>query len=598
MEKFDGMLLSCNATQTGLELQFEDDQSFAYAQRVWDWVNGADNHTFLMVVGAGDCDNNPYRVPYSVSELSYDEDLNIAYLNATTGSWRDLAQSYQLQVGNIAMPQGGSRGKRDITKGVSFPLANELPFVAKVEQGPILGELECEDCRTTGQIDFELRVTQNAIGFPDGVELRMSPKGVSAVANLKLKIGSNFKSKKEVFKETVLSFPLNGITIPPDILNVGPFLDIDAGVEVTGVEGSITVSGGVTSTISDSAILRANLFDPSDNEFSGWLPDIDFLPPTIEAQVSATLQMFFMPALRLKAEALGQGVEAGLELKLPFIDLKLEATANSDGGVCDDPAKTLGVEIEPSIGAEFKFEAGTTDGEKTPIEVTIATTSFPLGGICFGTNLDGDSDVPPASSSSPKPSASKSSSQTSTATTAPATKCTANNGLFGTCISTNACSKQGGVSEAGHCPGGADIQCCYQSDGSGDSCKTDDGTSGTCMSTAACSNANAQSVPGFCAGPTNIQCCIPKAEPAATSNVCVLPDSGVSGECISTGSCSSLGGTSTPGLCPGAANIQCCTYSTCFVGMQEGTCQPTSSCKGSTHAGFCPGGSNIQCCTP
>jgi hypothetical protein len=78
MEKFDGMLLSCNATQTGLELQFEDDQSFAYAQRVWDWVNGADNHTFLMVVGAGDCDNNPYRVPYLVSELSYDEDLNIA----------------------------------------------------------------------------------------------------------------------------------------------------------------------------------------------------------------------------------------------------------------------------------------------------------------------------------------------------------------------------------------------------------------------------------------------------------------------------------------------------------------------------------------
>ncbi|KAK5049872.1 hypothetical protein LTR84_003990 [Exophiala bonariae] len=435
MEKFDGMLLSCNATQTGLELQFEDDQTFAYAQRVWDWVNGADNHTFLMVVGAGDCSNNPYRVPYSVSDIVYDEDLNIAHLNATTGSWRDLAPSFQLQVGNVATPQTPQSRRlreRDITKEVSFPLANELPFVAKVEQGPIIGELECENCRTTGKIDFELRVTQNAVGLPDGVELKMSPTGVSAVANLKLKLGSNFKSKKEVFKETVLSFPLNSITIPPDILNVGPFLDIDAGVEVTGVEGSITVTGGVTSKISDSAILRANLFDPLDNEFSGWLPDIDFLPPEIEAQVSATLQMFFMPAVRLKAEALGQGVEAGLELKLPFIDLKLEATANSKGGVCDDPAKTIGVEIEPSIGAEFKFEAGTTDGEKTPIEVTIATTSFPLGGICFGTNPDGnDAPPPPASSSKSSPAAPKSSSKASTATSAPATKCTANNGIFG-----------------------------------------------------------------------------------------------------------------------------------------------------------------------
>ncbi|KEF63602.1 uncharacterized protein A1O9_01580 [Exophiala aquamarina CBS 119918] len=597
MEKFDGMLLSCNTTQTGLELQFEDDQSFVYAQRVWDWVNGADNHTFLMVVGTGDCGDNPYRTPYLVSDILYDEDQNIAHLNATTGSWRDLARSYQLQVGNIAMPRGESPGKRDITKGVSFPLANELPFVAKIEQGPIVGELECEACRTTGQIDFELRVTQNLIGLPDGVELRISPQGVSAVADLKLKLGSNFKSKKEVFKETVLSFPLNGITIPPDILNVGPFLDIDAGVEVTGIEGSITVSGGVTSTIPDTAILRANLFDPLDNEFSGWLPDINFLPPTIEAQVSATLQMFFMPAIRLKAEALGQGVEAGLELKLPFIDLKLEATAHSEGGVCDDPAKTLGVEIEPSVGAELKFEAGTTDGEKTPVEITIATTSFPLGGICFGTNPDADSAGPLASSIGPEPSGTKSSSKTSTATTAPVTECTAQNGLYGTCISTSACSRKGAVSEAGYCPGATDIQCCYQPDGSGDSCKTDEGVLGTCMSTTACSDARAQSVPGFCAGPTNIQCCIPKAEPAATSSVCVLPTSGVSGECIGAGSCSSKGGSSTPGLCPGAANIQCCTYSTCLVGAQEGICQPTSSCKGSTHAGLCPGGNNIQCCT-
>lgn len=37
---------------------------------------------------------------------------------------------------------------------------------------------------------------------------------------------------------------------------------------------------------------------------------------------------------------------------------------------------------------------------------------------------------------------------------------------------------------------------------------------------------------------------------------------GMSGECISTSSCAAEGGTSTAGYCPGATNIQCCTFGT------------------------------------
>jgi hypothetical protein len=599
MEKFGGMLISQNCTPDGMTFQFQDDQTFAYAQKVWDWVNGADNHTFLMIAGSGDCGDNTHRIPYLVSSIAYDEEANIAMLNGTTGSWKDMAKSYQLQVGNVAAPIDGRPGKRDITKGVALPLANALPFTAKIEQGPLTGELECENCKTTGEINFELRVTQNVGGTPDGVEFQMTPSGVSAAANLKLKVASNFNSQKEVFKETVLSIPLDGITIPGDILNIGPFLDIDAGGEITGLEGSITVSSGATSSLSDSALLRVNLLNPLDNDFSGWDPNIDFTPPEVEAEVSATFQIFFMPAIRLKAEALGKGVAAGIELKLPFIDFKLQATTNSAGGVCDDPAKTIGVEIEPSIGAEIKFEAGATDGDNTPVSVTLATTSFPLGGLCFGTGPDNGASPSGQTSSATasKATSTKASSAPSNTATAPVTQCTANNGLFGTCISTSSCSDQGGISEAGHCPGAANIQCCYFSDGSGESCKTDDGVSGTCMSTSACSNANAESVPGFCPGPPDIQCCVPKETPPDNSEVCTVQPGGVFGECISTGSCAGFGGNSTPGFCPGAADIQCCTYGACFVGGQEGLCQPVSSCTGSTHAGLCGGGANIQCCT-
>ena len=39
--------------------------------------------------------------------------------------------------------------------------------------------------------------------------------------------------------------------------------------------------------------------------------------------------------------------------------------------------------------------------------------------------------------------------------------CKHNDGTAGTCISTDACAAKGGKSEAGHCPGGSDIQVLY-----------------------------------------------------------------------------------------------------------------------------------------
>ncbi|KAF7513879.1 hypothetical protein GJ744_006493 [Endocarpon pusillum] len=103
MEKFEGMLTSAECNAQGMTPGFEDDSSFAYAQRVWDWVNGAENHTFLMVAGKGDCRNNPYRIPDLVHSIEYNEERNIARLDAMKGGWKDLAHSYELHVGSVPM---------------------------------------------------------------------------------------------------------------------------------------------------------------------------------------------------------------------------------------------------------------------------------------------------------------------------------------------------------------------------------------------------------------------------------------------------------------------------------------------------------------
>ncbi|CAM4870755.1 unnamed protein product [Rotaria socialis] len=67
------------------------------------------------------------------------------------------------------------------------------------------------------------------------------------------------------------------------------------------------------------------------------------------------------------------------------------------------------------------------------------------------------------------------------------------------------------------------------------------------------------------------------------------------GTCIATSSCS---GTSVAGLCPGAANIQCCIPkgTACTANGKSGSCIAKSSCAGTSVAGLCPGAANIQCC--
>jgi len=71
---------------------------------------------------------------------------------------------------------------------------------------------------------------------------------------------------------------------------------------------------------------------------------------------------------------------------------------------------------------------------------------------------------------------------------------------------------------------------------------------------------------------------------------------GILGICIETQQCS---GTPTPGFCPGASNIQCCTDASCgpVPGVGSGTCRQTAECSGTSFAGYCSGPADLQCCT-
>ena len=152
----------------------------------------------------------------------------------------------------------------------------------------------------------------------------------------------------------------------------------------------------------------------------------------------------------------------------------------------------------------------------------------------------------------------------------------------GTCLTAEAC---GGIADVDAAACGADV-CCYT--GALPSCELD-GIDGQCRPTADC-GAGMRSERGDCGGPANYECCIPDDE------VPLCEVDGVDGVCVDVDECDFV---STPGHCPGAANIQCCTeVDACEVDGVAGVCIDEDACDDGrvTTSGECPGDANIMCC--
>lgn len=296
------MLKSINCTNHDMTLAFKDDATFAYAQGVWDWVNGADNHTFVMVAGVGDCEWNRRRQPFKISTITYDEEKNVAHLSAELTKWGTFVHSYDLDVGHAPMTVSHLPA-RDVSQDLSLDFSSSFPYLIKLTKNGLSTALECTNCVTTGKFIMELKASQQ-FSVPTGASIRLSPQGVSATAEIKLTESGELTDSIE-FEKRVQRIPVSGITIP-GVVTIGPNLDISMGFEISAFEGSASISAGATVSLKDSAVVEVDLLNPLNSKFSGWIPDVNPLPVTVDARVSGGLQVYFLPAVKLVAEVLGK----------------------------------------------------------------------------------------------------------------------------------------------------------------------------------------------------------------------------------------------------------------------------------------------------
>jgi hypothetical protein len=303
MEKFDGMLKKVDCNNSTIAMTFDGDASFAYAQKVWDWVNGAQNRSFIMVATPGKCGPNTDRQPYVVKSIKYDEAANKATLAATAGEWTKVAHSYDLVVGSVAHDPTSQKGvqKRDFEDSSSIDF-NDMTGSFAFGIGKLEARITCLNCSTTGQFDMEFKISQKLF-VPTGASVKISPKGVTAIAQMKLS-GSGDLTDALTKTFDILSIPVSGLKIP-GVLDFGPFITVSIGAQLTAITLTAGVTSGANGTLSDDAIVEMDLLSPEKNKFSSWMPKVDIMDVTVDGSISGGVAVFMQPSMELKFEVLG-----------------------------------------------------------------------------------------------------------------------------------------------------------------------------------------------------------------------------------------------------------------------------------------------------
>ncbi|OXV06128.1 hypothetical protein Egran_06102 [Elaphomyces granulatus] len=555
MERFEALTKSITCDQSGVLMVFTDDATLQKAKQVWDWANGNDNRTFIIVAGAQQCGWNQDRQPFVINSVDFDEKATTGKLHGTPKNWTDIAHSYDFRLGHVvpANQSAMTHAKRDLS---TIPFNNNLPFSVSASDSGVTTSLTCVTCGTEGSFTIDLIVSK-WLFVPTGARLKVSPSGVRVDAKLQWSLAGALTQTLEK-KFTPVSIPTPLSLDIAGVAKIGPTIDLIVGIVLQSLKAKAVVTGGAYATIPDSAYVEVNLLDPTDIQHSSWTPSIGHYPFEVDAEIQAQVEAYIAPSLALTASVLNVGYEVTLQLRL--IDFTgTFVLEHSTSGVCGT-SQTTGVSATLAFTAKLDVAGNPTGSSTENFDLQLGLLSVPLAAICLPF---GSSSSPATTTTGSQLPSSRSNPPQSSGTTT-SNDCTSKFGSGAACLSTSDCSSKGSgwTNIAGYCPGDSDIQCCYQSSSAPppsssapppsstatNTCTVQSGVEGTCMDTATCSSKSGfYSEPGHCSGPSNIQCCY---KPTSCT--------GMTGVCIPTSACASLHSTAVPNHCPGPADVQCC----------------------------------------
>ena len=361
MERFEGLTKKVDCDET-MSLEFVNKDAFDYAIHAWGWVNENEDDNFVMIANHDGCGPDQERVPYSITDVDYDEENFIAYLKGTQMKWTEMDADLLLEYGTV--PEGALTRRIDISKTVSGSISMENSLgesrnIWSTKAGHFDLNLNCLKCGTSGSFQISGRVKASITIF-SGIklkELSLQAQPVNLQARLHLQMavkgeGSYSNSKR------LLTIPLPGTIYIPKIFKLGGTFNYDIGVDAS-LTGSATISYGVIVKLSNSAIMKIDIRSPSNSQFSGWSPIFEQIPVEAQASIKGRVAVYAQPGVSWGISVFDKWTyDLGLEMKLPEVAADLSSTVNSNGGLCGNPSYRFALNYGLSVGADLSFHVG------------------------------------------------------------------------------------------------------------------------------------------------------------------------------------------------------------------------------------------------
>lgn len=306
MDRFVGKLKSVKC-EDDMMLEFNDDEAFAYAKKVWNWVNEDTNHTFIMVTNYEGCADDHERKPFVVENIRYDEVQNKAFLTAHEKEWEEILHSYTLSVGHMDLTPNHrmlmARGL--MPRGPDFTMSLASGFDKNLFSTTVGGWTTSVDAvvRTAGSLNVDIDIDVSWFSLKSAA-MKVSPENVAASIQLAL-TESGTLAKAYDWKKTIISIPIEGIEIAK-VIKLGAFLDVDVGFTMEEWTGTATANLGARMELSNSATVVIDLVNSKNNKFSGWTPTFSPIPLTLSAKIEGSAKVYAEPNVKLEASALGE----------------------------------------------------------------------------------------------------------------------------------------------------------------------------------------------------------------------------------------------------------------------------------------------------
>ncbi|KAK6332907.1 hypothetical protein TWF696_002926 [Orbilia brochopaga] len=384
MEKFDNLVRDISCKEGQIVLGFNDDAAMKYAINAWDWVNEKDKDYFFLIANHKGCSTDMQRSPYRVDEVHYDDKAFTTTLMTKAISWESIATDFDLSLSSANMPRRNRKRvqTKDISKRGLWETIGNFAFGKSVYWDLTVGDIDggrrkifadplhefsnlevhCVGCYLSGGIEIAgyIKVVKGSV---KQLYVAAKPKNLHGKLEIETFIRATLPDPGLKWDMNLFELGIPGLSIP-GIFTLGPSLQYQVGFQLAG-SGSGNFSLGVQTTIPNEANVVGDLLDMSQSSATGF--EKSTLQPILmlnEMSARANFYVYAQPVIGFGVKVLTQyGVEAALELKLPYINADISSGYNKNGFCPDDKLKRVsGAKSTSGANIELWFKAAKFTG--------------------------------------------------------------------------------------------------------------------------------------------------------------------------------------------------------------------------------------------